>query len=304
MAEAQAGAMSAPPQEQSQQQMPPEADHGAPKKDAPPAKIYQQQDVDRIVDKVRKNAARDAELRLRREYEARQQHHQEPKREAPKEDQAPKREDFETHEEFQQAQTVHTARRVAREERANAEKEAEEKRQREVQEKTAQSWHGRIQKTVEKHPDFETTLETNDDVVQLVASSPMREFITESDIGPEIVYELCKNPAEAKRIAALPRYKQAAAVEKIEERLTAAAPKADPKEEPKADADPKDEKSETERNADGTFKPKKAPSKAPEPIEPVGARGTGADSTMPSDKDDADTWRRKELARIRKLQGK
>jgi hypothetical protein len=145
-------------------------------------------------------------------------------------------------------------------------------------------------------------LEDNTGTLTLVHDSPMRAFITESDIGPQIVYELCKNPQEAKRIAALPAYKQAAEIAKIEERLSPAASKADPKDdddpddEPKDKAEPKGDHAE-DRNPDGTFKSKKEPSKAPAPIDPVGGRSANA-SAAPSDKDDADTWRRKRTAEV------
>ena len=55
-----------------------------------------------------------------------------------------------------------------------------------------------------------------------------------------------------------------------------------------------------ERNADGTFKqPRRASSRAPDPIEPVSARGAST-SALPSDKDPIDVWMKKEQARTRK----
>jgi len=47
-------------------------------------------------------------------------------------------------------------------------------------------------------------------------------------------------------------------------------------------------------------KPKAQPSRAPDPINPVGNRGNASRSAMPSDDDDPDTWRQKELERMRK----
>jgi hypothetical protein len=282
------------------------ADPAAEPKAQPETRTYSQEEVDRIVGKVRKNTARDTELKFRRETEPRQA--PEPKQE-PKQDAEPQRGDFDTHEEFDLAHKKFVARTVAREELANRDKEVEQKTQREAQVKAEQSWHGRIQVAMEKHQDFETKLEMNDDTVELIHKSRMREAIVESEIGPEIVYELCSNPAEAKRIAALPGYKQAAEIAKIEERLTAAAPKADPKdpadEDDKGDPDEKgDPKADPTRNADGTFKAKKEPSKAPPPISPVGG-GAAAASTGPSDKDSPEVWRSKRTAELeRRRQGK
>jgi hypothetical protein len=151
-------------------------------------------------------------------------------------------------------------------------------------------------------------LEDNEATLEVIAKAPMRGFITESDIGPEIIRELCLKPEEAKRIAALPAYKQAAEIAKIEDTLVAAA-KPKEKEEPKAGDDEDDDetpeaKEARERNDDGTFKkPKKETPKLDEPIEPVGARPARG-SAEPLDSDDPETWRRKEVARLAKLRGK
>jgi hypothetical protein len=47
-------------------------------------------------------------------------------------------------------------------------------------------------------------------------------------------------------------------------------------------------------------KPKAQPSKAPEPIRPVGSRGAGSSSSLPSDDDDIATWMRKERERTQR----
>jgi hypothetical protein len=84
------------------------------KKD-PPARTYSQEEVDRIATKVRRNAARDAELRLRRETATTVTPAEEPK--PPKEDVEPKRDDFETFEDHQRALAAFEGRKAAREER-------------------------------------------------------------------------------------------------------------------------------------------------------------------------------------------
>lgn len=275
------------------------------------ARVYKQDEVDRITKKVRENARRDTELRLRREHEARQAsgggggdgNRQQPKAE---EDPEPKRDDFDTHEDYQRSVTRWDARQESKKAVEATKKEEREKAAREEADKVARTWHTKIEKVMSELSDFETVLETEPETLELVRRAPMRHAITESDIGPRIVYELCKNPAEAKRIAALPAYKQAAEIVKIEDKLlAAAAPK--PKEgegddDPGEGDDPKDKGAE--RNADGTFKapPKKeAPKAPPEPIEPGSGR-SATSSAEPSDKDDADTWRRKELARMKRKQ--
>lgn len=266
----------------------------------PEPRTYTQEDLDRITSKVRRNTRREVERAVTRELAARQP--PPTKEAAPTEDKEPQRDAFDNYEDYARDLAKFEGRKAAREENAAAEKTKRETTERESQEKAARTWHAKIEKAIDKHDDFEDVLEDNDETVSLIQGSPMRSAITESDIGPEIVYHLCQHPEEAKRIAALKGYKQAAEIAKIEDTLTA-APKPKGEEEADEDAEPDEEKPAPERRADGTFKPKKEPSKAPEPIEPVGERSANT-SNLPSDKDDAETWRRKELARMRRLQGK
>lgn len=276
-------------------------------KDAP--RQYSQEEVDRIADKVRKNARRDAELKVRREMQSAPPPADKKEPQAPpKEEEAPKPDDFATHEEYQAAQTKHVARETVREERKKEAAETEQRTAAEKSKQAQQAWSKKIEAAMSKIHDFEDVLEDNELVMEQVKSAPMRQAITESDIGPQIVYHLCKHPDEVTRIAALPVYKQAAAIAKIEDELLAAAKPA-----PKDGGDDEQEEVDDEpgaddtpdRNDDGTFKaPKKETPKLDAPIEPVGGRGTGARGSEPSDKDTPEEWRRKELIRMKKRQGK
>lgn len=301
MPEAQGGAVSSAPQQD------PNAPVEDKKEPAAPAKVYSQEEVDRITDKVRRNARRDTELRLRRDIQSQPQAQPAPERkDPPAEDKEPTREQFETQEDFTRASTEHAARKVVREERAKAETEAKEKVEREKNATAEKTWHGKIEAAIGKVADFEDVLEDNGPTLELIHNSAMRTACVESEIGPQIIYELCKDPKEARRIAQLPGYKQAAEIAKIEERLLGAARPADgkdpaDKDEPVKDAPAKADEADPERNKDGTFKATRAPSKAPAPIEPVGGGRSANASAEPSDKDDPDTWRRKEYARIQRL---
>lgn len=291
----------AQPQQQQQNADAPDLDEKEPE-----APKYTQAEMDRITTKVRRNAARDAELRFRREQGVRQDAPPPDKKEPPKDEVEPKREDFEDYESHQRAIAAFEGRRATREELKKADDAAQQRTVAEKQQQAAQAWKGKIDKAVAKIPDFEDVLEENGEVLNVIHAAPMRAFITESDIGPEIIHHLCTKPEEAKRIAALPRYKQAAEIAKIEDTLVAAAK---PKEEQKVGDDEDDDetpeaKEARLRNGDGTFKPKKEPQKKlDEPIEPVSGRPARA-SAEPLDTDDADTWRRKEVARLAKLRGK
>lgn len=89
--------------------------------------------------------------------------------------------------------------------------------------------------------------------------------ILESDNKADIVYHLAKHPEEADKIAALPAFAQAKEIGKLEDRLLA--------------------------------KPPTKTSSAPEPIKPIGAKGTtiAKDPKDMTDKEFAD-WRRRQIA--------
>lgn len=107
----------------------------------------------------------------------------------------------------------------------------------------------RLKSFTDKTADFEEVLENLDGL-----HSPVAErIILESESGPELLYELAKNPEEAKRICSLSPLAAARELGKIEARLTS---KASP------------EKQETKKIT-----------KAPKPIEPVGgSKGSVAKS--------------------------
>lgn len=280
----------------------PAPDPDSPDPQAP--RSYSQEDLDRIVNKVRRNTRREVERAVDRTLAARSQPQPQPEKPAPPaEDAEPKRDDHDDYETYARELAKFEGRKAAREEGAKKDREQKERTERESQDKAARTWHGKIEKAVAKHADFEDVLEDGQATLDAITGAPMRAFITESDIGPEIVYHLCQNPEEVKRIAALPGYKQAAEIAKIEEKLTAAPPKPAGDDDDDANDQEPDPKAGTERNADGTFKPKKEPSKAPDPIEPVGERSANT-STAPSDKDSTAAWMRKRAAEIARRQRK
>lgn len=261
-------------------------------------------------DKIRKNAARDAELKLRRESSGPKQ--QEQQEEKPKPDPEPQRDDFPDYETYLRAVGRWEGRQGQREETSKAKEEADKKAEQERETATAREFKKRADAAIKDIPDFVETIENAEDVM---ITKAMGREIQESEFGPRILYELVKNPDEAARIAALPVNAQIRAIGKMEARLEAGAKKPDKKDEGSdeddeskdddqadddADAagkgDEADDKGkEAGRNTDGTFKPqKKRP--APDPIEPGGGRRADTGS-LPSDKDDIDTWMRKEAAR-------
>ena len=149
-----------------------------------------------------------------------------------------------------------------------AEKRAEEKlRERERQqqaERVQESFMEKAEKAAERYPDFQAVVGNP----SLTINEAMAEFIAESDQGAEVAYHLGKNPMKAAQIAQMSPVKAARELAKLESELAR--------------------------------KPKATPSKAPDPIRPVGQRGAPSSSTLPSDNDDIETWMRKERERTRR----
>lgn len=147
-------------------------------------------------------------------------------------------------------------------EKRAAEKLAERERTREAEQRN-EKFLERAEKASERYPDFQSVVFNP----QVPINDHMAEFIAESDHGADVAYHLGKNPAEAARIAQMSAVKAARELTRIEAEIAA--------------------------------KPKATPSKAPEPITPVGSRNKSSTGTLPSDSDDIDTWMRKERERVR-----
>ncbi len=162
----------------------------------------------------------------------------------------PRREDFEDYEAYLEARAEFRAVKALETRLAAVEKQRSEESAQAQRQRVAQEFAAKINDARTKYADFDEV--TSADVP---VTSIMSQTIMESEKGPELVYYLGKNSAEAARIAALSPTAQARELGKIEERLS--------------------------------LKPVKA-SNFPEPIKPVGARSTGGDPL--SDKLPMDQW--------------
>lgn len=74
------------------------------------------------------------------------------------------------------------------------------------------SWETRQAETIKRHPDFEKAVKD----AALPLNPIMDGFIVESEVGPEIVYWLAKNPVEGERIASLGPFATARELSRIE----------------------------------------------------------------------------------------
>ncbi len=145
-----------------------------------------------------------------------------------------------------------------------AERIAQEREAKKQAEARRQTFLERSEAAQEKYPDYDAVVSNP----ALPINEAMAEFIAESEAGPDVAYYLGKNPATARRIAEMSPVKAGRELARIEAELAS--------------------------------KPKATPSKAPEPITPVGSRGKTATSSLPSDEDDIETWMKKERDRVRK----
>lgn len=145
-----------------------------------------------------------------------------------------------------------------------AEKLLEQREQARAAESRQEAFIEKAEKASERYPDFQTVVSNPN----LPINDAMAEYIAESDEGGEVAYFLGKNPMRAAQIAQLSPVKAARELARIESELAS--------------------------------KPKAQPSKAPDPITPVGSRGAARSSSSPSDSDDIATWMQKERERMRK----
>lgn len=203
--------------------------------------------------------AAETELRLLREQ---RQEKQQPAQPAEGSD-APKREDFGTYEEFIRAEARYVAskeaKETARKEAEAIRRENEEKRSKGENESKVKAWNSQLEKARDEIEDFDEVCAESEATVTPAMSSA----ILESDKGALIAYFLAKNPAEAERISKLSPSKQAAAIVALEDKVA---------------------------------KPAKQPSKAPEPITPVGAKSeVEKDPSKMSDAEFA-AYRRRQIA--------
>lgn len=143
-----------------------------------------------------------------------------------------------------------------------AEKLEQREREREIERRT-ESFLEKAEKATERYPDFQSVVSNP----SLPINDEMAEFISESELGADVAYYLGKNHSKAHEIARMTPIKAARELTRIESELAA--------------------------------RPKANPSKAPEPISPVGQRGKSSTSSVPTDDDDIETWMRKETVRMR-----
>ena len=103
---------------------------------------------------------------------------------------------------------------------ALAERLANQREQERQNAKIAEVYADREETAREKYDDFDQVAYNP----KLTITEAMAETIRESTVGPEIIYHLGSNPAEAKRIAQLSPLSQAKEIGKLEDKLSSNPP--------------------------------------------------------------------------------
>lgn len=180
----------------------------------------------------------------------------------------PKETDFQSYADYLRAVARYETNQRLMAERKASEETALKQTRDQYESQIAQEFQDRISDFREQTEDFDDVVQGSGifDLPDSPTVKAMSLAIAESDTGPQILYHLAQNIKEANRIARLSPYAAAREIGKLEATLS-------------------------------TPKPKK-PSKAPDPITPIGGKA-GVDSTVPKDSDDIDTWMKKERARLR-----
>ena len=240
-----------------------------------PNRTYTQADLDRIVNKVKKNERYRTRKEVEAYYQGRESAAPKPAAEPAKpvvEDKPPTREQYESYEAFLDAKADYTGKRAAHEYRTKAEAEQKARAAAEAQAERVKSFQAKVN---EKYPDLAERAES---IAHVEMPQGMGESIAESEFGPDILDHFANNPKDFERIAALSPSAAIREVGKLEARLEGAA-------KPAATA--------------AANEPKK-PSAAPAPLKPVGGTAVLGDGEPSHDNPDAwKRWRDKQVAKAR-----
>jgi hypothetical protein len=175
------------------------------------------------------------------------------------------------HGKYTEAVSEYNAQKAVSEYKKAAAKEESERKAKEEQGQRIETWQQRLKTAGDKIQDLAEVLADS----EAVATPTMQRAIVQSDLGPQIAYELAKNPAESERIAKLDPEMQLFELGKIAARLAQPEPA---------------EKEEAE-------KPPTPPiSKAPPPVTPVKKPAPVGKSFDPNDVSiSPDEWLKKRL---------
>jgi hypothetical protein len=112
---------------------------------------------------------------------------------------APNYNDYATTEEYESAVRRHDAKEGARAVAAETARHAAGQHQQEAARAVAETYNQRVEAAMARFPDFKEVVGG----AQIQISNEMVQALQESEYGPDLAYQLAKNPAEAQRLAAM-----------------------------------------------------------------------------------------------------
>lgn len=112
---------------------------------------------------------------------------------------APKNTDFDSDEAYQAAMLDHRIDERARQQAAANAKQAADQYQEDAQRAVADTYSQRVEAAAARIPDFVDVVGKAD--IQI--SNTLRDALMDSEHGPDIVYQLARNPAEAARLSSM-----------------------------------------------------------------------------------------------------
>lgn len=135
---------------------------------------------------------------------------------------APEAHEFATDEAYDAAMRRHEAKLAAREEIADTAKATAERYERDAQNAVAESYNERVQEAAVRIPDFADVVGKAD--IQI--SESLRMALLDSERGPDIVYRLAKDPAEALRLSQMDERQMYRELGRMEAGMVTATPPA------------------------------------------------------------------------------
>ena len=232
-----------------------------------PVKTFTQEELDSIVSKRLAKESRKLTRQAELEVENRFLREQAAKRNVQEEPSAPTQDKYATYEEYLEAKAEYIAEKKVEAKLAEREKKDAQSREEAERTKVVSTWQQKVDAATAKYSDYSDVLEAVD---HITIPPALQSAIMESDMGADLAYHLGSHPEVLEKIVALKPYAALMELGKLEAKL--ATPPA----------------------------PKKQPSKAPDPIKPLG--GSSTVTTEHSASDDMATFIRKrnlELGRIK-----
>ena len=129
--------------------------------------------------------------------------------------------DFEDYDDYRIAKALHKQSQSLNQREADQAKLQAQALEQQQAREVSEIWNAQVHDAKSRYQDFDAVALSP----HLAVSDTMAEVITASDVGPDVLYKLGTNPAEARRIAGLSPLEQARELGRIEASLSRPKPK-------------------------------------------------------------------------------